>query len=376
MVFGKFVKLFQNSFSNRKKVTSIMKKILIIQNKRIGDVLISSVIANNFKKKYPDSIVHFMCYPFTQGVIENNKNIDEIISIEEKKIKNIFDFGKLILSVRKQKYDVIFDPYSKFQSRLICKFSNSPKTVGHKSRKKFGNLAYYTNPIEILKDKTNICGKAIEDRIHLLQQESTFLEIDYEPKIFLTTTEKQFKIPHKYQGKKIVMLGILGSTPNKSMPYEYIATIIDHIATTFDCYLLFNYAPHQHAEADKIYSICKNKSNIILDLYAPTIRDFAVLMNQCSVLVSNEGGTVHIAKALNKPTFTIFSPFVNKSHWASFEDGKMHHSIHLLEEKPELFNAYTFEERKRIEKNPQELYKELTPKMIIPILTKYLNQFL
>ena len=32
-----------------------MKKILIIQNKRIGDVLLSSVIANNIKTVFPDS---------------------------------------------------------------------------------------------------------------------------------------------------------------------------------------------------------------------------------------------------------------------------------------------------------------------------------
>jgi heptosyltransferase-2 len=34
-------------------------KVLIIQNKRIGDVLISSVIANNFKGKISNNTVHF-----------------------------------------------------------------------------------------------------------------------------------------------------------------------------------------------------------------------------------------------------------------------------------------------------------------------------
>ncbi len=350
-----------------------MKKILIIQNKRIGDVLISSVIANNFKKKFPESEIHFMSYPFTHGVIMNNPNIDKIIGIDEKKLKKIGNLIQLICDVRKEKYDIIFDPYSKLQSRLLCKFGGAKITVGHRSRKKLGNLGYYTNPVEILKDKSHICGKAIEDRIHLLQQVATFSNIEYEPKIFLTDKEKEFKVPEKYQSKKIIMLGILGSTPQKSMPYNYVATIVDYIATTFDCFLLFNYAPNQKEEADKIYNLCKNKSNIILDLYAPTIRDFAILMNQCNVLVSNEGGTVHIAKAIDKPTFTIFSPYVNKDHWASFEDGKKHTSIHLLEKKPDLFNQFTFEERKAIEKNPDYLYQELTPSMIIPDLDVFLK---
>jgi ADP-heptose:LPS heptosyltransferase len=353
-----------------------MKKILIIQNKRIGDVLISSVIANNYKAKYPESEVHLMAYDFTHGVIQNNTNIDKIISINEKELKKFRNLAKMILQVRSEKYDIIFDPYSKLQSRLICKFGGAKQTVGHKSRKKIGNLGYYTHPVGILKTKTHICGKAIEDRIHLLKQVDTFENINYEPKIFLTEKEKQFKVPEKYQDKKIIMLGILGSTPQKSMPYEYIAEIVDYIADKFDCYLLFNYAPNQKVEADKIYNLCQNKSNIILDVYAPSIRDFAVLMNQCAVLVSNEGGTVHIAKALNKPTFTIFSPYINKDDWSSFEDGKFHKSVHLLDFLPNAISELSYEQNKEIEKNPREMYLKLTPEMIIPELNSFLNDHL
>jgi heptosyltransferase-2 len=353
-----------------------MKKILIIQNKRIGDVLISSIIANNYKAKYPDSEIHLMAYEFTHGVIENNPNIDKIIAINEKELKKFGNLIKMIFQVRLERYDIIFDPYSKLQSRLICKFSGAKQTVGHKSRKKIGNLGYYTHPVGILDAKTHICGKAIEDRIHLLQQVDTFEIINYEPKIFLTDNEKQFRVPANYQDKKIIMLGILGSTPQKSMPYEYIAQIIDHIASKFDCYLLFNYAPNQKKEADKIYNLCQNKSNIILDIYAPSIRDFSVLMNQCDVLVSNEGGTVHIAKALNKPTFTIFSPYINKDDWSSFEDGKFHKSVHLLDFKPNAISELSYEQSKEIEKNPREMYLKLTPEMIIPELDDFLKDHL
>ncbi len=357
-------------------IISCMKKVLIIQNKRIGDVLISSVIANNFKKKYPDSEIHLMAYGFTHGVIQNNPNIDRIISIDEKELKKIQNLIKTIRQVKKEKYDIIFDPYSKLQSRLMCKFGGAKITVGHKSRKKIGNLGYYTHPVSILAAKTHIAGKAIEDRIHLLQQVGLFDNIDYEPKIFLTEEEKKYRVPTKYQSKKIVMFGILGSTPQKSMPYEYIAQIVDSIATSFDCFILFNFAPNQKEEADKIYNLCENKSNIILDVYAPTIRDFAVLMNQCAVLVSNEGGTVHIAKALGKPTFTLFSPYINKDDWSSFEDGILHKSVHLLDFVPDAISNLSYEQSKEIEKNPRELYLQFQPKMIIPELHTFLKRYL
>ena len=41
--------------------------------------------------------------------------------------------------------------------------------------------------------------------------------------------------------------------------------------------------------------------------------------------------------------------------------------------KPNLFDSFTFEERKKIEKNPDELYKQLTPEMIIPELDTFLK---
>lgn len=351
-----------------------MKKVLIIQNKRIGDVLIASVIANNFKKKYPDSEIHLMAYDFTEGVVMHNPNIDRFISVKEKELKKLPVLFKTILEIRKEKYDIIFDPYSKTQSRLICKFSGAKMTIGNKSRKKFGNWGFYTNPTEPVKETTHIAGKAIQDRVHLLQTAGNFEPIDYAPKIWLSDAEKQEDWLGKYKDKKVIVLGVLGSTPQKSMPYEYVAQIADYIAEKFDAYLLFNYSPHQKEEALKIFDLCRNKQNIILDIYAASIRDFIKLMYQCDALVANEGGTVHIAKALGKPTFTIFSPYVNKSHWASFEDGKLHTSIHLLEIKPDLFDNFTYEERKEIEKNPRELYLQLTPEIILPKLDKFLKE--
>ena len=73
-----------------------MKKVLIIQNKRIGDVLISSILANNFKKQFPDSEIHFMAYDFTTGVLLNNPNIDKIIPIKEKELKKLPNLFKKI----------------------------------------------------------------------------------------------------------------------------------------------------------------------------------------------------------------------------------------------------------------------------------------
>lgn len=335
-------------------------------------MLISSVIANNIKKVFPKSEVTYFVYEYTVGVLENNPNIDRIIAVKEKELKKYHKLLQTISRIRKENYDIIFDPYSKLQSRLICLFSSAEYRIGLKRAHKELKFPFYTHPISFLENRSKNCGKAIEDRINMISSVFGLKEPAYAPKIYLTEEEKQYNRIESLQ-KPVIMLGILGSTPQKSMPYEYMVKIIDFITKSYQGTVLFNYMPNQREEALKVYEMCQNKGQINLDIYEDSIRGFIKLMNKCDLLVSNEGGSVHITKALNKPTFTIYSPYVNKEHWCSFEDGDHHDSIHLLDEKPDLFSSFTLEERRTIEEDPNTLYKELTPEMILLKLKPFLE---
>lgn len=348
-----------------------MKQILVIQNKRIGDVLLASLIAANMKQVYPDSVIDYLVYDYTTGVIENNPNIQNIIAINEKELKKIPNLLQLALKIRKKNYDIVFDPYAKFQSRVICLFSSAPLRIGFKKREKDPIIKFYTHPIAFLKEKTRICGKAIEDRVHLVTSVFDIENPIYEPKIYLTEKEKSYNKLIAYD-KPVILFGVFGSTPQKSMPTAYIVQLVDFITDHYECSVLFNYAPHQKDDALKLYHQCKNQDKIITDIYEGSIRGFIQLMNKCTLMVGNEGGIVHISKALEKPTFTIFSPYVMKDSWASFEDGIMHESIHLLDVHPDLFSEDR-NVRRKIEEDPSFMYNQLTPEIIIPKLTAFLD---
>jgi heptosyltransferase-2 len=351
-----------------------MKKILIIQNKRIGDVLLSSIIANNIKSVFPESEVHFFVYDYAAAVLRNNSNIDKIIEVNDKELKKITNLLKQIRVVKRNNYDIIFDAYSKFQSRLICLFSGSEFRIGFKRKHKKLKLPFYTHAVDFLDHSTKICGKALEDRINIITSVFPLEVPNYVPKIYLTEAEKKYNITASIKNP-IIMIGVLGSTPQKSMPYDYMVQLIDYITSNYNVTILFNYAPHQKDEALNIYEQCSQKAQINMDIYENSVRGFLKLMNQCDLLISNEGGSVHMAKAMNKPTFTIYSPYILKDHWASFEDGITNDSIHLLEEKPKLFTT-SREDRKKIEADPTALYRELTPEMIIKKMNLFLKHHL
>jgi lipopolysaccharide heptosyltransferase II len=350
-----------------------MIKILVIQNKRIGDVLIASVLANNLKNHFQECQITYFVYDYTAGVIANNPNIDRIIEANDKQLKKLSVLLKTLREVKKERYDIIIDPYSKFQSRMMCYFSKAPVRVGFKRKGKKLTLKYYTQEIEFLDHATLPCGKALEDRMNLLEIAFGMKSPDPLYRIFLTAQEKLYSKLANLK-RPVIMLGVLGSTPNKSLPFEYTAQLIDFIAENYQATLLFNYAPHQKKEAEAIYDLCLFKDQIRMDIYEDSIRGFIQLMNQCDMLISNEGGSVHIAKALDKPTFTIYSPYITKSHWNSFEDGKTHDSIHLFEDEPDYYDSLTREQKKEMEKDPVAIYKKLTPKKIIEKLQPYLQK--
>jgi ADP-heptose:LPS heptosyltransferase len=57
--------------------------VLIIQQKMIGDVLISTLICENIKKWNPSSKIDFIANTHTVPILQNNPNINKIIIFED-----------------------------------------------------------------------------------------------------------------------------------------------------------------------------------------------------------------------------------------------------------------------------------------------------
>jgi ADP-heptose:LPS heptosyltransferase len=351
-----------------------MRKILVIQQKMIGDVLASSIICNNLKTVYPDSEIHYLVYPFTKPVIENNPNIDRIIFFTDDFRKSKKALLRFLISIRKEKYDIVIDAYGKLESNLVVGMSGAKKRIGF--YKPYTKFVYNETHKELSTPKTT-AGLAIENRLLLLSGFQTDKSFDNKPKIFLTADEiengKKIIQNHKIDlSKKIYMIGVLGSGTNKTYPFPSMAKLLDVIAAETDATLLFNYMPSQKKEAREIYDLCKpeTQEKIKIDLIPGSIREFLSITYHCNALIGNEGGAVNMAKAIEKPTFTIFSTWIKKEAWNSFEEGKYTVSVHLKDFKPELYGDKSAKEMKS---EAMKLYAAFTPDLILPELKTYLG---
>ncbi len=346
-------------------------KILVIQNKRIGDVLLASIIPNNLKKFYPQAEITFFCYDNAAPVLENNPNIKNIIRVKEKELKKLKNLLRYGISLRKEKFDLVIDPYVKFQSQLLSLMTGAKRRLSYEKK----TLPFaYTRQIPFLTNTTSEFGKAIDDRVNLIKAVNDTIAIEPHPQLFLTDEEILHgkKLLSKVDpNRKTLMLGVLGSNPSKSLPIEYTIEIINYLIQNYNVNVLFNYIPSQQHIVDEILKGVKRSNKIYPEIIGGDIREFIQIMYHCDMLISNEGGSVHIAKALKKATFTIFSPYIIKEFWATFENEPQNKSVHLKEVRPDLFQN---KNRKQIAAESEQLYKELTPALILPRLENFMAE--
>ena len=349
-------------------------KILVIQQKMIGDVLASSVICNNLKTLYPNAQIDYLIYPFTKPVVENNPNIDNLILFQDEYRTSKKAFFKFLLSIRKSRYEIVIDAYGKLESNLIVAFSGAKTKIGfQKSHTNF----IYTKTTNTVSETNSNAGLAIESRLNLVRALNPSVELNTKPQIFLTQTEidngKKIIQNHNINlSEKIYMIGVLGSGTNKTYPFEYMAKLLDLIVAETQATLIFNYMPSQIKEAKAIYDLCQKETqnHIKIDLIPGSIREFLSITYHCNALIGNEGGAVNMAKALDIPTFTIFSTWIKKESWNSFENGTTIVSVHLKDFKPEIYGDKS---PKVMKKEAMNLYQLFTPSLIFPMLKKYLK---
>jgi heptosyltransferase-2 len=343
----------------------------------IGDVLVSSILCDNLRKAYPKAQIDYMVYESTIAVLQGNTSFDNLILFKEKHKKSKWNYFKLLKSIRAEKYDIVIDAYSKLESWLVVLFSDAKQKI---SFWKKGRDFLYTDTVKRKKTSSTNLGLIIEQRLALLNPLQLDIKLETFPRIYVTQEENDFAASlfesHGIdQSKKTIMVSIIGSSADKTYPLEYMSQLVDFIAAKGDVNILFNYFPKQIEEAKTIYNGCKEstKQKIYFSVLGKSIREFIAIMNHCDMIIGNDGGAINMAKALEKPSFIIFSPWIDKKGWATFEDGINHVSLHLKEFKPDLFENKT---AKIVKKETVSFYKAFTPELIYPALNTFLETHL
>jgi len=350
-----------------------LNKILVIQQKMIGDVLTSSILFKSLKENFPNAVLYYLINKSTFPVVENNPFIDQFLFITpeiEQSKKEFYYFSK---QLKKENFDLVIDVYAKLGSAFISWFSKAKFRISY--RKTYTQFLYTHTFVEKTASSLDQ-GLAIENRMLLLKPIIDAVVEIPKPTIYLLPKEiqhaRELLLSHGIALEKpLFMISCLGSSTLKTYPLPFMAKLLDVIVQETDGQILFNYIPKQKTEVAVLFSLCTEatKQHCFIDIYGKSLRSFLSITSHCKALLGNEGGAVNMAKALEVPTFSIFSPWILKEAWNSYENSGENVSVHLQDYHRELY----VEHPKRYKKQALVLYQKFTPDLIIPKLKRYLK---
>ena len=337
-------------------------KVLVIQQKMIGDVLLSSLICKNLEIWNPTIKIDFVANNHTLGVLENNPYIDNIIIFKDTYKNDKLGLIKFIKSFRNKRYDYVIDAYGKLESILITIFTPAKTKIGYS---KFYTDWIYNKPIKRIKSSNQKLQLSILHRLQLLEPilGDKLNSTDFE--IHLTQNEEK-KIAKKFDltvegNKKPIMIAAMGSGKNKTYPIEYLAQLIEMAFETTNAPMILNYMPKQKMEINRLIKMLKPKTKKAIQngLTPNSLRDYIVTVSQCQAVIGNEGGAINIAKGLSKPTFAIFSPIIDPYGWHTEVKNKTM-AVHLVDYFPEIID---FKDKIKKIDQIKTLYLKLEPKL-------------
>ncbi len=273
------------------------KRFLICRIDRIGDVVLSTPLPREIKKKFPDSFVAVLVRKYTEAIYWNNPYVDKIIIYNEEK-----DFKSFINQVReitayKFTHAFMLLPDERLNYMLFLSGIKTRIGVGHKlyqfltftkfvDRKKYIPLRHESDYSLDMLRKIGINVESIEPEIHLSTDEKKYAEI----------------FRNDILGNHKFLVGVNSTSGNSSpnLSIDEYRKLIQKLASikTLKVVITDLVPPNE----------IKNIPEVSYPMTKDTLRESIVKFSALDVLISSSTGPMHICSALKVPTISVFCP--------------------------------------------------------------------
>jgi len=296
------------------------EKILIVRTDRIGDLILSTPVAEALKQKFPQAKIDFLIALYTAPILKNNPFINEIILDDNRNVKGFFKLRKII---RQKKYDIaiVLHPTLKLAGLL--------KSAGVTYRVGTGYRGY-----SFLFNRKHFQHRKTVER-HELEYNLDMLKVlglepqKILPKLYLSPNEKNeagvFLKKMGVNSDDITVLIHPGSGGNALIwPAEKFGELADKLINSYSVKVLVTGQAGEKILAEKMRSRMKQS---FLDLTGKTdLRLLSAIIEKVDLSICNSTGPMHIAAALGVTTVALFCPIFTASpkRWGPYGEG---HSV-------------------------------------------------
>lgn len=283
------------------------KKILVVQTAFPGDIVLTTPLLKGIKKIYPQSELAVVTTPQGCELLQDIKEIDFLIPYDKRgKERGIFNFWRLLRSLRKKGFDLCVSPHSSFRTSLMIYGTGAHYRIGFRE----SSFSFLYN-MRVNRDTTLHEVERVLSLLRLFGVDVTkadkapYLEISNE----IWTKAKELFIEAGISSKDAVIGIAPGSVwATKRWMAGGYASLIDRLMEKYDIKIMLIGSPAEKETGDEIMSLAKHQP---INLIGKTsLRELIAVIDRCRVLIGNDSAPGHIASARNVPVVSIFGPTV------------------------------------------------------------------
>ncbi|MDR3260196.1 MAG: lipopolysaccharide heptosyltransferase family protein [Fusobacteriaceae bacterium] len=287
-----------NNIIKENKINSIL---FLRSDGKIGDMVVSTFMFREIKKKYPDIKIGVITKGGARDIISNNPYVDIIYDYPSK----IDALMKLAGIIQKGKYDLLLEFFEEIKMKEIM-FINLCKVrinMGlEKSKWKLFDLSVDAGKDFKWNEHISYRYLAYLKRLGILVD---FKKIKYDIYFDNDRLEKLDILAEKYKKekenyKKIVVVNPYGASKHRNFSRDTLNGIINELE---NCKVILLYHGDKYKE---VFDIAKNYDNVEVPIGIESILDSAMYVKISDVVISPDTAIVHVAEAFKKGVIGVY----------------------------------------------------------------------
>jgi heptosyltransferase-2 len=295
------------------------EKILILQTAFLGDLILSTSFFHAVRKKYPEAEIHLVCNLGTEQIVARNPDLDLVIPFDKKKAKkHVFGFFAFALSLRKNKYDIVFAPHFSYRSTLLSWITGAKERIGYAES---GFAFLHTRKIH----RPRLGPHEVDKLFSLIFDFAEDYPMDGERRPILFPSEddslsfSKTANSLKIIGHSYIIIAPSSLWDTKRLPEEKFISVISQILRKRNESIVLVGSKNDQNIEDRIFQLLKieplkpKERNRLHSLIGKTtLGELGVWIQNASGIISNDSSPIHFASAFDVPTVMIYGATVKE----------------------------------------------------------------
>ena len=288
-------------------------KILVVRFSSIGDIVLTTPVLRCLKQQLENTEIHFFTKKQFSSILEGNSDVDKIITMTD-------SINEVVESLKAEKYDHVVDLHNNIRTLSLKKKLNLPTTTFPKLNWKKWLLVKFK--------KNRMPDVHVVDR-YFEAVRSIGIKKDNGLGVFNISDDEKVNVQKEFgiAPKEFFCIAIGAKFRTKQMPKELLISIIKGVNKPI---ILVG-----DSEDKRIAREIKSKStqNIYNACGEYNLKGSASIISQCSKLLTNDTGMMHIAACLNIPIVSVWGNTVPELGMYPYYPGRKEmYSIHEVKD--------------------------------------------